>query len=340
MLFNYFRDLFRRLRETLFLYSLNTLELKVKALETLNIDTLNICIAGLELKNPTILASGIMGYSIGSFQRVIEGGAGAIITKSIGLDARKGYSNPTIFQAKNGLINAMGLPNPGIDNYAPKISHAKNVLSVPLIVSIYGFSIEGYVLTAQKAVEAGADAIELNVSCPHVKKTGSEIGQNPEILAKVVKAVKDTIQKPVIVKLSPNVTDILVVAKAAVDSGADALTATNTIRAMAIDVETSQPVLSNTFGGLSGPAVKPIVLRCVYELYEKLHVPIIGCGGITDWRDAVEFLLAGASAIQIGTAIALRNPNVFNAINHGINEYLTKKRIGSVKDIVGMCHNK
>jgi len=309
-------------------------------LEKLNSNSLNICIAGMNLRNPTILASGILGYTIGSFQRLVKGGAGAIVTKSIGLEARKGYSNPTVFQTKNGLINSMGLPNPGIANYAPEISHAKTVLNVPLIVSVYGFSIEEYVITAQKAVEAGADAIELNVSCPHVKKTGSEVGQNPKILSQVVRKVKAKIQKPVIVKLSPNVTDILEVARAAVTAGADALTATNTVRALAIDVETTRPILSNTFGGLSGPAVKPIALRCVYELYSKLDVPIIGCGGITDWRDAVEFLLAGASAIQIGTAIALKNTQVFSTINDGINEYLKKKRIRSVNEIVGLSHKK
>ena len=303
-------------------------------------NSLKTSIVGLALRNPTILASGILGYSIGSFQRVIEGGVGAIVTKSIGLEARKGYSNPTVFQTKNGLINSMGLPNPGITNYAPEISHAKTVLNVPLIVSVYGFSIEEYVITAQKAAEAGADAIELNVSCPHVKKTGSEIGQNPKILSQVVRKVKAKIEKPVIVKLSPNVTDIIEVARAAVNAGADALTATNTVRALAIDVETTRPILSNTFGGLSGPAVKPITLRCVYELYSKLDVPIIGCGGITDWSDAVEFLLAGASAIQIGTAIALKNTEVFNTINHGIYEYLKKKRLRSVNEIVGLSHKK
>ena len=306
----------------------------------MNISSLKTCIVGLELKNPTILASGIMGYSISSFQRVVEGGAGAIVTKSIGLEARMGYPNPTIFQANNGLINAMGLPNPGIANYAPKIFQAKKVLKVPLIVSIYGFSVEEYVKTAKKATEMGADAIELNVSCPHVKKTGSEIGQNPEMLAQVVREVKASIQKPVIVKLSPNVTDILIVANAAVEAGADALTAINTVRSMAIDIGTSSPVLSNTFGGLSGPAIKPIALRCVYELYKKLKIPIIGCGGITDWRDAVEFLLAGASAVQIGTAIAIKNLNVFHDINRGIDEYLLKKGFRSVKQIVGLSHQK
>ncbi len=300
-----------------------------------------MCIAGIDLRNPTMLASGILGYTIGSFQRLVEGGVGAIVTKSIGLKSRIGYANPTIFQTKNSLINSMGLPNPGIKNYAPEISHAKIVLNVPLIVSVYGFSIEEYVLTAQKAAEMGADAIELNVSCPHVKKTGSEIGQNPRIISQIVREVKEKIQKPVIVKLTPNVTDITAIAKAAVDAGVDALTAINTVRAMAIDVETAQPVLSNTFGGLSGPAVKPIALRCIYELYSsKLNVPLIGCGGITNWRDAVEFLLAGASAIQIGTAIALKNINVFNTINKGINEYLKKKRIRSVNELVGLSHKK
>lgn len=306
----------------------------------MNNESLNVNFAGLEFENPTILASGIMGYSIGSFQRIVEGGAGAIVTKSIGLKPRKGYPNPTIYQANNGLINAMGLPNPGINNYVHKITHAANILRVPLIVSIYGFSIEEYLIVAKKAVEAGADAIELNVSCPHVKKTGSEIGQNPELLAQIVSQVKESIQKPVIVKLSPNVTDIVEIARAAVNAGVDALTATNTVRAMAINAETAQPVLSNIVGGLSGPVVKPIILRCVYELYENLNVPIIGCGGITNWRDAVEFLLAGASAIQIGSAIALRNPEVFNSINKGINNYLKQKEIRCVKEIVGLSHIK
>jgi len=328
------------LLEPLFLNTINTLSLKTKGVSDLNINSLKTSIVGLDLRNPTLLASGILGYSIGSFQRVIEGGVGAIVTKSIGLEPRVGYPNPTIFQAKSGIINAMGLPNPGITKYASEITQAKSAIDVPLIVSIYGFSIEEYVKTAKKAAKAGADALELNVSCPHVHNTGSEIGQKPEILMQVIRAVKAAISKPIIVKLSPNVTDILEIAKAAVDAGADALTAINTVRAMAIDIETSRPVLANTFGGLSGPAIKPIALRCVYELYSKLDIPIIGCGGITDWSDAVEFLLAGASAIQIGTGIALKNTEVFNTINHGINEYLKKKRLRIVNEIVGLSHKK
>jgi dihydroorotate dehydrogenase (NAD+) catalytic subunit len=304
----------------------------------LNSNPLKIHLAGLELRNPTALASGILGYSTESLQRIAEAGAGAVVTKSVGQMPRVGYPNPTVVQANCGLINAMGLPNPGITKYASEIRHAKTVLTVPLIVSVYGYSAQEYAETAQKAAEAGADAIELNVSCPHVKETGSEIGQNAALLAKVISKVKAKVQKSVIVKLSPNVTDIVEVAQAAADAGADALTAINTVRAIAIDAETALPVLSNTRGGLSGPAVKPIALRCVYDLYENVKTPIIGCGGITTWRDAVEFMLAGASVVQVGTAIAEKNPAVFEAINRGTAAYLKKKKLMSVKEIVGQAH--
>ena len=299
---------------------------------------LNISFGGLKLKNPTALASGILGYSAESLGSIVEGGAGAVVTKSVGVTPRTGYANPSVVQAKCGLINAIGLPNPGIDEYVNEILYAKTVLQVPLIVSVFGYSADEYALVAQKAVEAGADAVELNVSCSHVKQTGSEIGQNPKILAEVVKKVKATVQKPVIVKLSPNVTDIVETAKVAVKAGADVLTAINTLKAMAIDAETALPVLSNIRGGLSGPAIKPIALRCVYDIHEKVETPIIGCGGIMDWRDAVEFFLAGASAVQIGTAIALEDPSVFQGINKGVAAYLKKKGFGSVKEIVGLSH--
>jgi dihydroorotate dehydrogenase (NAD+) catalytic subunit len=304
----------------------------------LDSNRLSINLAGLKLRNPTVLASGILGYSAASLQRAVEGGAGAVITKSVGVTPRMGYANPTVVQAKCGLINAIGLPNPGIDEYVEEISFAKTILHVPLIVSVFGYSADEYALVARKAVEAGADAVELNVSCPHVKQTGSEIGQNPRILAEVVTKTKNATPKPVIVKLSPNVTDIVETAKVAVKAGADAITAINTVKAMAIDAETALPVLSNIRGGLSGPAIKPLALRCVYDIHEQVDAPIIGCGGVTDWRDAVEFLLAGASAVQIGTAVAFENPSVFQAVNHGIEVYLKKKGHKSVKEIVGLSH--
>jgi dihydroorotate dehydrogenase (NAD+) catalytic subunit len=300
---------------------------------------LSISFAGLELANPTILASGILGYSAESLNRVAKGGAGAVVTKSVGIEPRVGYSNPTVVQAESGLINAVGLPNPGIDVYSQEIKFSKTILRVPVIVSVFGYSAEEYAAVAKKAVDAGADAVELNVSCPHVKQTGAEIGQSPKFLSEVVQMVKAAINKPLIVKLSPNVADITVLAHAAVEAGADALTAVNTLKAMAIDSETMLPILSNVKGGLSGPAVKPVALRCVYDIAEAFDVPIIGCGGVTNWRDAVEFFLAGASAVQIGTAVA-DNVEVFQSVTKGVESYLRKKHYGSVKEIVGLAHHK
>ncbi|MCK5628120.1 dihydroorotate dehydrogenase, partial [Candidatus Bathyarchaeota archaeon] len=263
---------------------------------------LMVNLAGLNLENPTILASGILGYTAQSFRSIVEGGAGAIVTKSIGLEPQVGYPNPTVVQAEFGLINAMGLPNPGINEYTNEIHRAKSVLDIPLIVSIFGFSVEDYTQAAQKAATAGADALELNVSCPHVKGTGSEIGQDPKALSEVVKEVKAAVCQPVFVKLSPNVTDIAAIGAVAAEAGADALTVINTVKAMAIDLETALPILGNKRGGLSGPAIKPIALRCVYDIYERVKIPIIGCGGVSNWRDAMEFFFAGSSAVQIGTA--------------------------------------
>jgi dihydroorotate dehydrogenase (NAD+) catalytic subunit len=304
----------------------------------LKTNPLKTCLASLELKNPTTLASGILGYSPESLQRIAEAGAGAVVTKSVGLKPRMGYPNPTVVQANCGIINAMGLPNPGIKEYTSEITFTKTIIQIPLIVSVYGYSAEEYAEVAKTATEAGADAVELNVSCPHVKETGSEIGQNPKLLTQVVRKVKAATSKTIIVKLSPNVTDITERSQAAKTAGADALTAVNTVRAIAIDTETALPVLSNTRGGLSGPAVKPIALRCVYDIYEKVKTPIIGCGGIATWQDAVEFFLAGASAIQVGTAIAQHNPEVFQTINRGVTAYLKKKKIRSIKEIVGQAH--
>lgn len=306
----------------------------------MNNASLTVSLAGLDLANPTMLASGILGYTAETFETVEKGGAGAIVTKSVALKPSEGYSNPTIVQVDSGLVNAMGLPNPGIDEFVKEIRLAETRLRIPLIVSVYGFSAEEYATAAEKAVAAGADAVELNVSCPHVKHTGSEIGQNPDVLVKVVRRVKTLVEKPVFVKLTPNVTDIVEIAEAAQKAGADGLTIMNTVRAMVIDVETMMPILANKTGGLSGPAVKPIALRHVFNVFERVTVPIIGCGGISDWQDAVEFLLAGASAVQIGTAIATEGPTVFRKVTRGIGSYLARKRIRSVREIVGLSHRK
>ena len=295
-------------------------------------------IAGLKLANPTMLAAGILGLTGSSLRSVVEAGAGAVITKSLGLKQREGYPNPTVVQVDCGLLNAMGLPNPGVRHFGEEIKEVKET-GVPVIVSIYAFSSEEFAKAAEVAVGVGADALELNVSCPHVEKTGAEIGSDPELVTKVVRKVKNKVDKPVFVKLTPNVANIVEVAKSAVEAGVDAITAINTVRAMTIEIETTRPLLANKIGGLSGPAMKPIAVRCVYEIYREVDVPVIGCGGITDWRDAVEFMLAGASAVQIGTAIAFKGLGVFKSVTRGIDAYVGKKGFGSVKDIVGLAQN-
>jgi len=294
-------------------------------------------IAGLKLANPTMLASGILGMSGLTLKRATDAGAGAVVTKSVGLEPREGYPNPTVVQTECGLLNAVGLPNPGVHYFSEEIREAKE-LGIPIIVSVYGFSSEEFAEAARVAVEAGADAIELNVSCPHVKKTGAEIGQSPRLVAEIVKKVKGRVDKPVFAKLTPNVADIAKVAKAAAEADADAITAINTVRAMTIDVETTRPILANKIGGLSGTAIKPIAVRCVYEVYREVDVPVIGCGGISTWRDAVEFMLAGASAVQIGTAIAFNGLDVFKSVTKGVDAYLKKRGFRSVKEIVGLSH--
>lgn len=298
---------------------------------------LAIEIAGLKLANPTMLASGILGLSGLTLKRVADAGAGAVVTKSVGLEPREGYPNPTVVQTECGLLNAVGLPNQGVQYFSDEIREAKE-LGVPIIVSVYGFSSEEFAEAARVAVEAGADAIELNVSCPHVEKTGAEIGQSPRLVAEIVKKVKGRVDKPVFTKLTPNVADIAKVAKAAAEAGADAITAINTVRAMIIDVETTRPILANKIGGLSGTAIKPIAVRCVYEVYREVDVPVIGCGGISTWQDAAEFMLAGASAVQIGTAIAFNGLDVFKSVTKGVDAYLKKRGFRSVKEIVGLSH--
>ena len=294
-------------------------------------------IAGLKLSNPTMLAAGILGYTGLSMKSVIEAGAGAVVTKSMGQEPRTGYLNPTVVQTSCGLLNAMGLPNPGISHFKEEMKELKQ-LEAPTIFSIYGFSPEDFANVAKTAENLGADAIELNVSCPHVKKAGAQVGSDPTLLTDIVKAVKMQVTKPVIVKLTPNVTDIKEIAKAAEKAGADALTAINTVKGMAIDTETGMPLLANKFGGLSGPAIKPIAIRCVYDIYGSVDIPVIGCGGITCWQDAVEFIQAGACAVQIGTAVAFKGLQVFGSVACGIEKYLEGKQIGNIKELVGVAH--
>lgn len=298
---------------------------------------LTVELFGLRLKNPLILASGILGISGKLLKRIGKSGAGAVVTKSSGLFPRKGYNGPIIVEVPNGLINSLGLPNPGIKEMVKEINEVKKN-GVPIIVSIYGFDVEQYCKAAKIASYAGADAIELNVSCPHVKEVSVEIGQSPELVSEIVRGIKKIIDVPTIVKLSPNISDVVSIARAVEKAGANAITAINTVKAMSIDVEIQRPVLSNKIGGLSGPAIKPIALRCVYEIFEEVNIPIIGCGGVTYWSDVIEYMLAGASAVQIGTSIIQKDIQIFKNIQKGIEDYMQKKDFDSIQKIIGLAH--
>jgi dihydroorotate dehydrogenase (NAD+) catalytic subunit len=299
---------------------------------------LSIKISSLEMKNPLMLASGILGTSIASLRKVFEAGVGAVITKSIGYVPREGYNNPTLVEVNGGYLNAIGLSNPGVREFYNELSKSK-IDDLPLIVSLFGAKPSEFKYMVSILDELDIKAYEVNLSCPHVKGFGTEVGQDPEAVREIVKSIKKETKKPLLVKLSSNVTDIVKIAKVAENSGADALTVINTVRAMSIDIETFRPILANKIGGLSGPAIKPIAVRCVYEVSKAVKIPVIGCGGIMNWQDAIEFFLAGARAIQIGTAIAYEGLSIFEKIKKGIRDYLIMKGKKSVGEIVGLSHD-
>jgi len=299
---------------------------------------LSVEVAGMKLRNPLILASGILGITPGTLKRVERAGAGAVTTKTITKEKKSGYGNPVVVELEYGLLNAMGLPNPGVKYFLEEMKEMKKMLEIPLIVSIAGSTPDEYAYLAKIVSHAGADAIELNLSCPHVEKTGVEVGSDPDMVYDIVKNVKIASNKPILVKLSAMTPSIVEIGKAAVDGGADGIVAINTIRAMAIDIYARRPILSNKFGGLSGPAIKPIAVRCVYELYEAVRVPIIGVGGILNWQDAVEFILAGATAVEVGTAIAIRDLNIFREIKEGLIRYMIEEGFNSIKELIGIAH--
>jgi dihydroorotate dehydrogenase (NAD+) catalytic subunit len=290
-------------------------------------------VGSLKLSNPTILAAGIMGTTGSSLKRVAKMGAGAVVTKSIGTEPKYGHPNPSLVRLEYGYVNAMGLPNPSYKEFLKELNIAKES-GVPVIASIFGATVEEFKEVA--AGLPGASAYELNVSCPHAKGYGMQVGTDPELVKSITGAVKDIVRAPVWVKLTPNVTDIKELGTAAQDGGADAVVAINTVKAMAIDIDTGYPILGNIYGGLSGPAIKPIAVRCVYDLYGCLKIPVIGAGGISNWADAVEFMMAGASAVEIGSAV-YEDLEVFASVSMGISDYLGRKKL-KLKDLIGMSH--
>ena len=294
-------------------------------------------IAGVRLRNPTMLASGFLDETGGSLVRVYRAGAGAVVTKSIGPDPREGYDNPTVLELETGLLNAVGLPNPGIEAFLPEL---KEVLGAKAVVigSVFGKDAAEYAKVAARMAEAGAAAVELNLSCPHAKGLGSEIAQSEDAVRDFTRAVKDAVSVPVFPKLSPNVADIASFAAAAEKGGADGIVAINTVKAMAISPELRMPVLANRFGGLSGPAIRPIGVRAVYDIYDRVDVPVIGVGGVDSGAAALEYLMAGASAVQVGTALVGQGLGVFERITRELASLLEDLGIRSVSEAVGVAH--
>lgn len=298
---------------------------------------LTVEFAGIKLPNPAILASGILGVSSEVMIRAARAGAGAVVTKSFNRKGREGYRNPSFIEVPGGYLNALGIPNPGMEEMREEV-RAVSKAGVPVIASVFGFDPQEFAEAASMGEEGGAIAVELNVSCPHVEEVGVEIGQRPGMVAEVTRAVKKKVRVPVIVKLTPNVTSIQEIAKASEGAGADAITAINTALGMAIDVDAGIPILGGKVGGLSGPALHSIAVRTVYQVREAVKIPIIGVGGITDWKGAVEMMMAGASAIQVGTAVMYGGVEVFREITTGVSRFLRENGYGSVRELVGMAH--
>ena len=256
-------------------------------------------LCNIKLKNPTILASGILGVTKESIERVGKNGAGAVTLKSLCHEERKGNKNPTMFAYEGGFLNAVGLPGQGIDNAIKEFKRLDD-LSIPVIGSIYGYRIEQFGEVAKKMASLKPAMIEVDISCPHMDY-GKPYYADSNLTAEVTKTVKQNVSNiPISVKLSPNVYDIKEIAHAAERAGADAITAINTASGMVIDIDAKKPILANKIGGISGPALKPIAVRCVYEVYETVKIPIIGTGGVTYGKDAIEMLMAGATSVGIG----------------------------------------
>lgn len=294
-----------------------------------------IDIGGAKLKNPFMSASGCFGYGQ-EFAEIMDlNTLGAIVVKGVSLEPWPGNKGVRVAETPAGMLNAIGLENPGIDyfltHYLPWLKEKK----VPVVVNIVGRSVEEYALVAKRLNQTGVTSLELNISCPNVKEGGIAFGTSKEKAFEVVSAVRKETSLPLWVKLSPNVTDIVEMALAVEEAGADALTLINTLTGMVIDIETGKPLLGNLTGGLSGPAIKPIAIRMIYQVAQKVKVPIVGVGGITSIDDALEFFMAGASAVQVGSAL-FRDPLLLSRLPGELENYLAKKQT-NLEAIIGLA---
>jgi dihydroorotate dehydrogenase (NAD+) catalytic subunit len=292
----------------------------------------------LTLANPVMTAAGTFSFGLERGHGFNVQDLGAVVTKTITLRPRAGNPQPRTAETPAGMLNSIGIQNPGVAVVVREMAPRWARWRTPVIVSILGSTVDEYGRVAARLDGvAGVSAIEVNISSPNAKRGGMQFGQEPEAAAEVTEAVAHRTSLPVIVKLTPNVTDIAAIARAVVEAGADAISLINTIQAMAIDSQARRPVLSSFFGGLSGPAIKPVALRMVYQVAAAVDVPIIGCGGISTGTDAIEFLMAGATAVQVGTA-TLVNPRAPLEVQEGIRRFLDEQDIGDVRDLIGAAH--
>ena len=296
---------------------------------------LNVTLGGIELQNPVVTASGTFGYAR-EFEGLVDlNRLGAIIVKGLSLQPTKGNPPPRIVETPCGMLNAIGLENVGIESFARDKLPFLRTLSPPIFANIYGTTVEDYAeLAARLDALEGIAGVEVNISCPNVKAGGLAFGADPDSVFQVVEAVRQKTTKHLIVKLSPNVTDVTVIARSAEAAGADSLSLINTITGMAVDIESRRPKIANITGGLSGPAIKPVALRMVWQVVQATKIPVIGVGGIMTAEDALEFLIAGAAAVQIGTANFVK-PHATTDIIDGIEIFLKNRNIARLTDIIG-----
>ncbi len=296
--------------------------------------SLQVDIAGVKLKNPVMVASGTFGSGMEFSEFVDLNKLGAVVTKGVANVPWPGNPTPRIAETPSGMMNAIGLQNPGIEVFKERDLPFLKDYDTKVIVNVVGKSIPEYCEVVEKLADSNADLLEINISCPNVKEGGIAFGQDPKAGEEITKEIKKRAKQPIIMKLSPNVTDITVMAKAAVEGGADALSLINTLTGMKIDINRRTFAIANKTGGLSGPAIHPIAVRMVYQVAQTVKVPIIGMGGIACAEDAIEMMLAGATAVSVGTA-NFRNPSVSMEIVKGIEEYLDRQNISDVRDLIG-----
>jgi dihydroorotate dehydrogenase (NAD+) catalytic subunit len=299
---------------------------------------LSVNIGGIMMKNPVTTASGTFGFGPEYAPYVDLNRLGAIVVKGTTLKPKEGNPTPRLVETPAGILNSIGLQNPGVDHFIDEALPFLASYDVPVIVNISGDTVEDYARLAARLSRAGGVAgLEVNISCPNVKKGGMQFGSDPVMAAEVTRAVKENATLPVIVKLSPNVTSIVSVAEKVAEAGADALSLINTLLGMSIDIKTRRPVLGNIMGGLSGPAIRPVAVRMVWQVYQAVKLPVIGMGGIVTAEDAIEFILAGATAVAVGTANFV-NPRATIDVLEGIERYLIDNGVSDVKDLIGMAH--